>query len=282
MKIITEPSIYLLAKQEVDFNQLQQFLDDHEVSTWETDTSVAGEILAEVAGRVCYMSFAKPRPGGNEAYLEHIKQVGHGSVLEHAVYNILITGVSRSFTHELVRHRAGVGYSQLSQRYVDESTADFVVPAIIQRLQGRAFEIWSNACGAAQTAYCELVEVLLESEIELEYQQYVGTNMPLGMDVQSKDAWIKSLSPEKKTELRKAVRSAARSVLPTATETKIFVTANARALRHIIEMRGNKAAELEIRRFAEKLVVLLKQVSPNLFGDYTFGEQGVETPYRKV
>jgi thymidylate synthase (FAD) len=94
MKIITEPSIYLLAKQEVDFNQLQQFLDDHEVSTWETDTSVAGEILAEVAGRVCYMSFAKPRPGGNEAYLEHIKQVGHGSVLEHAVYNILITGVS--------------------------------------------------------------------------------------------------------------------------------------------------------------------------------------------
>jgi thymidylate synthase ThyX len=100
--------------------------------------------------------------------------------------------------------------------------------------------------------------------------------------IQSKDAWIKSLSPEKKTELRKAVRSAARSVLPNATETKIFVTANARALRHIIEMRGNKAAELEIRRFAEKLVVLLKQVSPNLFGDYTFGEQGVETPYRKV
>ena len=101
--------------------------------TWQTDTEVAGEHLAEVAGRVCYMSFAKPRPGGNQAYLDHILEVGHGSVLEHAVWNFVFTGVSRSLTHELIRHRAGFGYSQLSQRYVDESVAEYVEPDVHRR-----------------------------------------------------------------------------------------------------------------------------------------------------
>ena len=74
------------------------------------------------------LRFAKPRPGGNSAYIQHIKETGHGSVLEHAVWSLIFTDVSRSLTHELVRHRAGVGYSQLRQRYVDESVAEFVVP----------------------------------------------------------------------------------------------------------------------------------------------------------
>src|SRR5207253_10437838 len=96
-----------------------------------TDTEIAGESLTEIAGRVCYMSFVRPRPGGNQAYLEHILDVGHGSVLEHAVWNFIFTGVSRALTHELVRHRAGWAYSQLSQRYVDESFAEFVEPDCI-------------------------------------------------------------------------------------------------------------------------------------------------------
>ena len=75
--------------------RIDRFLADHGVS-WQTDTEVAGEHLAEVAGRVCYMTFAKPRPGGNQAYLGHILEVGHGSVLEHAVWNFLFTGCSRA------------------------------------------------------------------------------------------------------------------------------------------------------------------------------------------
>ncbi|NDH07117.1 thymidylate synthase (FAD), partial [bacterium] len=117
MKVVLEPKVYLMGRQTVDDATLDQFLVDHGVS-WQSDTEVAGEYLTEVAGRVCYMSFAKPRPGGNHAYLNHILEVGHGSVLEHAVWNFVFTGVSRSLTHELVRHRAGMGYSQLSQRYV--------------------------------------------------------------------------------------------------------------------------------------------------------------------
>ena len=123
MQIIREPTVYLVGRQTIEAAELDRFLADHEVSTWQTDTDVAGQKLCEVAGRVCYMSFAKPRPGGNATYLHHILEVGHGSVLEHATWNFIITGVSRSFTHEMIRHRAGFGYSQLSQRYVDESEA---------------------------------------------------------------------------------------------------------------------------------------------------------------
>src|ERR1700759_5356638 len=97
LRIIREPQIYVLCRQSVDDAELNRFLADHGVA-WQTDPEVAAEELCETAGRVCYMSFAKPRPGGNAVYLGHIKEVGHGSVLEHAVWNLLITGVSRSLT----------------------------------------------------------------------------------------------------------------------------------------------------------------------------------------
>ena len=96
---IAEPKVYLIGTQIVDEFELRRFLGDEGVEHWTTDTEIGGQKLVEVAGRVCYMSFAKPRPGGNKAYIDHILEVGHGSVLEHAVFSLLITGVSRSFTH---------------------------------------------------------------------------------------------------------------------------------------------------------------------------------------
>src|SRR5437773_12050632 len=118
IRILREPTVYLLGRQQTNAAEVDRFLADHGVA-WQTDTEVAGEYLVEVAGRVCYMSFAKPRPGGNKAYIDHILEVGHGSVAEHALWKFLFTGNSRWPTHELIRHRAGWGYSQLSQRYVD-------------------------------------------------------------------------------------------------------------------------------------------------------------------
>src|SRR5262245_15567409 len=93
IRVIREPTVYLLGRQTVDDTVLDRFLTDHGVS-WQTDTEVAGEHLAEVAGRLCYLSFARPRPGGNQAYLNHILEVGHGSVLEHAAWNFIFVGVS--------------------------------------------------------------------------------------------------------------------------------------------------------------------------------------------
>src|SRR5215813_12341156 len=123
--------------------------------------STDGERLAEFAGRLCYMSQHNPAKRETREYLENIKKQGHGSVLEHANYSILLEGVSRSLTHELVRHRAGFAYSQLSQRYVDETEARFVIPPAIigdDALLGT----WKAQMESAQKTYVSLVDQLME------------------------------------------------------------------------------------------------------------------------
>ena len=257
VRVLREPTVYLVGRQLVDPSEIDRFLADHGVR-WQTDTEVAGEHLVEAAGRVCYMSFAKPRPGGNKTYLDHILEVGHGSVLEHAVWNFVVTGVSRSLTHELVRHRAGWAYSQLSQRYVDESVAEYVEPDVIGE-DPELHALWLEAVAHAHRAYVRLVERLAD----------------------------KFKDEPDKTLRRKLARQAARSVLPNATETKIFVSANARALRHFIEMRASRHAEVEIRKLAVKVLEVMQVEAPNLFGDYRLeplpdGTREAVTAHRKV
>jgi len=289
--------VYVLGRSVLDERELERFLRDHDI-TWPRgsamssdssgprengdssmsvilsgpgrifDSTVSAEVLCEVAGRICYMSFARPRPGGNRAYLEHIKESGHGSVLEHAVWNLLITGVSRSLTHELVRHRAGFSYSQLSQRYVDESTAEYVEPDIIAS-DAELHVVWSKAVRCAHEAYNQLVRLI---ETKLKDRSFASR-------------WLPSYATT--TDRRKLARQAARSVLPNATETKIFVTANARALRHFLELRGSRHAEPEIRKLANILLEVLQRESPHLFGDYRRiplpdGTFEIVTDYRKV
>jgi len=255
-KIIREPEIYIVGRQTMDRGAIDRFLEDEGLS-WETDAEVGGEQLVEAGGRICYMSFGKGRKTNRE-YIGNLVGMKHGSVLEHATWDFIITGVSRSFSHELVRHRAGWGYSQLSQRYVDESTANFVEPEIIAKDE-RMHALWLDAVRTAHQAYLDLVEGLMEA-------------MP---DI------------ENKTERRKRVREAARSVLPNATETMIFCSANARALRHFIELRGAEGAEAEIRRVALKLLRLLQEEAPTLFGDYEIvrledGTEVARTAFEKV
>jgi thymidylate synthase (FAD) len=256
VRVIREPSVYLVGRQTVDRETVDRFLGEHGVS-WQTDTEIAGEHLAEVAGRLCYMSFAKPRPGGNETYLAHILEVGHGSVLEHAVWSFIFTGCSRSLTHELVRHRH-FSYSQLSQRYVDESVAEYVEPDCIAA-DPELHRLWLDAVAQSHQAYMKLTALLLDK-----FQE----------------------EPDR-TQRRKMARQAARSVLPNATENKIFVTGNARALRHFIEMRASRHAEVEIRKLAVKVLHLLQKEAPHIFGDYQLialpdGTQEAVTPHRKV
>jgi len=257
IRVLRAPTVYVVGRQTISAPELERFLADHGVS-WQTDTEVAAEHLVETAGRVCYMSFLRPRPGGNKAYIGHILEVGHGSVLEHAVWNLLITGVSRSLSHELIRHRAGFGYSQLSQRYVDESIAEYVEPDDIAQ-DPELHQLWLDAVGQAHQAYVRLTDKLQE----------------------------KFKDEPDRTLRRKLARQAARSVLPNATETKIFVTANARALRHFIELRGSRHAETEIRKLAIAVLRLMQQEAPHLFGDYELvplpdGTLEAVTPHRKV
>lgn len=261
MKIITDPEVYVVGRQTVDSTEVARFLEEHD-TTWSTETDHGAEFLAEMAGRICYMSFgSKQGRKSNTAYMENIIDSGHGSVLEHGVWNFIITGVSRSFTHELIRHRAGWGYSQLSQRYVDESDTDFVEPDIIAN-DPEAHNLWLATVEASHKAYCELVERI---------SRLVDDQHP-------------ALS---RTSKRKMARQSARSVLPNATETKIFVTANARALRHFIELRGGEGAEPEIRKVAVKMLAIMQDEAPNIFRDFEIvtlpdGTQGVSTTHHKV
>ncbi len=256
VNIIREPRVYLTGRQIVDESGVQSFLDDYGF-TWETDTEVGGEKLVEVGGRLCYLSYGKGRKT-NEEYIGNILSQKHGSVLEHAVWNFVIAGVSRSFTHELVRHRAGWAYSQLSQRYVDESLANYVEPDVIAEDE-RLHAVWLRAVETVQAAYVELVAGLME----------------------------KLADEPDKTHRRKLARQAARSVLPNATETMIFVSANARALRHFIEMRASPWAEAEIRKVALEVLRIMQREAPNIFGDYEIvrladGTEVARTPYEKV
>ena len=258
MHIFREPKVTLLARQE--------YVGAEHVN-WESDTDVPGQTVAEFAGRLCYLSFGpeaglegghKLIPGrtSNQEYLNNILKVRHGSVLEHAVWTLLFEGVSRALTHELVRHRH-LSYSQLSQRYVDESEVAFVLPPEIAP-EGEAFDVFRRSCERSLEDY-RLLLGLIEQQVKDEPSA---------------------------TLRRKRARQTARSLLPNAAETKIVVTGNARAWRHFIELRGSASAETEIRRLAVTVLYTLVEEAPHLFGDYRItareGIEIVETDYPSV
>ena len=227
----TEPRITVLARP--------TFAEPEHLGVHWIGESTDGERLAEFAGRLCYMSQKNPASRTTRDYLENIKKQGHGSVLEHANYSLLLEGVSRSLTHELVRHRAGFAYSQLSQRYVDESKAEFVVPPAIIGDEA-LFEAWTTQVLSAQASYVTLVDQLM-----------------------GRYGWV-----DDKVHRRKMAREAGRGVLPNSTETKIVVTGNARAWRTMLELRSSEGAELEIRRCAVAVLRILAAEAPAFFSDF--------------
>lgn len=209
---------------------------------WSTDAD-GGPALVEFAGRACYQSWYKPNPrtATNASYLRHIIDVGHFSVLEHASVSFYITGISRSCTHELIRHRH-FSYSQLSQRYVPEDESQVVLPPGMEddpELQ----EIFEAAADASRATYSELLTRL-----------------------EAKFAGDDGAPPS--AVRRKQARQAARAVLPNATETRIVVTGNYRAWRHFVAMRASEQADVEIRRLAIACLRELIEVAPQVFADF--------------
>jgi len=273
LKLIYGPKVYLIASQAIESDNYARFLDDQGTG-WRSTSGVAGEVLAETAGRLCYQSWYNPRPGGNATYLAHVLEVGHGSVLEHAVFTMIFTGISRSTSHELVRHRVGFAYSQLSQRYVDSSDIAFVVPP---------------ALAPAVKAYnAKGLRVVIGEKEQVGWVWCIGCKEDLFAYRQA-TSYLQEQAPTELTgtEKRKWARQAARSVLPNCVETKICVTGNARAWRHFIEMRCSRHADREICILAGKVWEQLNARSPNLFGDYAKtqlpdGTYELNTPYKKV
>jgi thymidylate synthase (FAD) len=191
------------------------------------------DLLAEFAGRSCYQSWTLPTPetAHNSGYLANILDQRHYSVLEHASVTVYIEGVSRSFTHELVRHRM-MSYSQLSQRFVDESDANYVIPPALRgnvELEAQLKQSWTRSLAE----YASIAEKLMAGGLP-----------------------------------RKKAREAARSVLPNCTETRIVVTGNLRAWRELLEKRLSPGADAEMREFAAVMLELLRRVAPASVQDF--------------
>jgi thymidylate synthase (FAD) len=266
------PGVHLLAKPQVSLESMAEFLGGFAESLdfpqyLDDPTPLPpGTQVCKVAGQLCYMSFGPRRTDNANAtrYFENIKSSGHGSVLEHANFTFLFYGISRSVTHELVRHRAGFGFSQLSQRYVSGKVLRFVErPEYVEDSELHA--LFEERIDKAAADYDRVAEGLIE-------RQKAGVGI---------------LSAEARTDLRKKVQQAARSLLPNEAEAPIVVTGNARSWRHFLEMRANPHAETEIRALAFNTYLCLAAIDEFLFGDYQIialpdGTYAVDTEYRKV
>lgn len=244
MKLWTAPQLTVLAAPKFTMPA------DWPIRWPDGNAATDAEALGEYAGRLCYLSQHNPAQKTTAEYTETILAHGHGSVLEHASVSILIEGVSRALTHELIRHRAGTAISQVSQRFVDESDADFVIPPFILDNDAALHE-WTQAISSALVRYQTLVTQLLA------------------------DPRLAALPA---TLARKRAREAARGVLPNSTETKLVWTANLRALRHVITLRGDIHADLEIHRFATVLLETVRPLAPAVFADFHTADDGSLTP----
>jgi thymidylate synthase (FAD) len=259
----TTPSVHLIARPSADLDGMRRYLAEVAGESWlegrlaEADGSLNdGQLLVECAGRACYRSW---EPGLNpnvtkirtdqREYLENILRSFHGSVLEHANYSFAFHNVSRVFTHELVRHRAGSAFSQESLRYVRLTDIGFRLPPSLEPLRAQVVN---------------LVEQLEEFQVNAAEE--------LGLDDEGVPFHVK-----------KEVTSALRRLAPIGLSTDIIWTANVRTLRHVIEMRTAPGAEEELRLVFDRVAELMCDEAPGLFQDFRRLEDGSWEPeYRKV
>lgn len=206
----------------------------------------SSEQLIELAGRICYDSLGKGR--SSQDYHEHILDVGHSSVLEHAQFSFLVRNVSRGLTHELVRHRVGIAISQRSTRFVDESEAAYCIHPALRKFLADPDVPWTTkariqskiavAMETARDAYRDITQELEPYLVKQEME---------------------------KTSARKQARGAARGFLGNGIETELVWSANVRTLLHVLKMRGDVAADGEIREFAAALFECIRDQVPAYF-----------------
>jgi thymidylate synthase (FAD) len=254
MKFV-EPEVYLIAETRIDQGQLEKMLASLGASTateWLNGTRLAskseGELLTEVAGRICYKSFGvglnpnitKVRKSSQD-YIENTLSKGDGSIFEHATCTFAFLNVSRVFTHELVRHRVGVAISQESLRYVRPQELRFWLPPELRKKK-------------------ETIRSIIEG-IESDYR-----NLEKSYDWEKVDF-----------DAKKQVTSALRRIMPDGMATSIIWTANHRAIRHVITMRTAESAEVEIRYVFDKVAQMMKARFPLIYGDFEYKELSDET-----
>ena len=243
-----QPRVIKLAETRLDERGVQEFAEHYSVIDWlrkakEIQRSDA-EFLVELASRTCYKSFqVELNPNVTritedpQAYLSNILKSRHGSVLEHCSVTFAFLDVSRVFTHELVRHRAGMAVSQESLRFVRPRDINLWLPPDIKPVS-------------------ELFLSVVES-IRRSYR-----------DLEAGFGWN-----DMSFEQKKRITSALRRILPDGIATNIIWTANHRTIRWVIEMRTSPNAEVEIRKVFGMVAEICMRDYPLLYGD--FSRQGL-------
>lgn len=246
MKFV-EPQVCLIGETTIIKEGFMKMLEVLEVPHWMSDGESDTEVIMEAAGKMCYMSFdtslnknlTKTGTRNNFEYLQDaIIATKHGSVLEHCVVNIAFLNVSRVFTHELVRHRAGAAYSQTSGRYVRTDNLNFFLPTVFKENIELA-EIYDKAISAQEEFVAQMAEA---SRID-------------GMT--SKEDFAK----------KKQLTSAFRRIIGNGVANNIIASYNHRALRHLIEMRTNRGAEEEIRLVFNSVAEQVADRYPAVYAD---------------
>lgn len=246
MKLVT-PKAFIIGETRIVPENFQAFLEEIGVPEWHTDAESDTEVIVEAAGKLCYMSFStdlnanltKTGTRNNFDYIqEGLIATKHGSVLEHTAINLMLTNVSRVFTHELVRHRAGAAYSQLSGRFVRTDELSFWVPTVIKE-------------------NIELAELFEEAIV---HQELILAKMV-------EASRINSMTAPSDFAKKKQLTSAFRRIIGNGVANHIEATYNHRALRHLITQRTSRHAEEEIRLVFNSIAEQVADRYPALYAD---------------
>lgn len=211
-----------------------------------------GEETIAQAGKLCYSPVGveeiskKQTPESIAKYVKMLASLGHLSPIEHISFTFAVEGVSRTLTHQLVRHRLA-SYSQQSQRYVKLVGFEYIIPPHIKG-DPEARKIFVEAMEKDQEAYDKLTDILTKKHLE----------KLIGQGYDEKNA---------KNMASKMAIEDARYVFPNACETKIVFTMNARNLLHFFSLRSCNRAQWEIRAMSDEMIKLVKNIYPNLFAN---------------
>jgi thymidylate synthase (FAD) len=273
----TTPEVYLIAEPKINWDEVARYIVSVGGEEWLSRvcrsafndepsnlSAIAhdAELLAEYAGRSCYRSWA-PELNANVTkvredsgvYLGNILRSKHGAVLEHAQFTFHFADVSRVFTHELVRHRAGVAISQESLRYVRLTDLGFRIPHILD--DGPTIDDGPVYDGGGFRSRIPMHDAIVSLVEHLEEFQRNAAEA-FGLDEEGTPFHIK-----------KEVTSALRRLAPLGLSTNIVWSANVRTLRHVIAQRTAPGAEEEIRFVFDQVARKMQATCPLLFGDFT-------------
>ncbi len=209
-----------------------------------------GEKLIAAAAKLCYSPVGIDQIEGNlnedktESFLSLLMDLNHESPIEHVSFTFGVEGISRTLSHQLVRHRIA-SFSQQSQRYVKLEQFEYIIPPAIKNNK-KAREMFVKAMEEDQKYYDEIVSLLFNDH----YEKHIQSGL---MD---KEARAKS---------EKEAIEDARYIFPNACETKIVFTMNARSLLNFFRLRTCNRAQWEIRELAIMMLKEVKKVYPTLF-----------------